>query len=82
MMSKEDVYHVEVDGLGLPLLQVGVDGGVVAVAVARRSLQALDPDLLLQGLDALPSKKNETVKLDSYNIKTDVGGASGRARAF
>ena len=50
-------YHVEVDRLGLPLLQVGVDGRVVTVTVAwRRSLKRFDPDLLLKGLNAFPVK--------------------------
>ena len=53
-------HHVDVDVLGLPLLEVGVDGRVVGVGVAaaRRSLQGLQADLLLQGLQAFPVAKN------------------------
>ncbi len=53
----EVTHHVEVDRCRFPFLQVGVDGGVVTVAVTRRTLERLDPDLLLKTLNALSVKK-------------------------
>ena len=49
-----DPSHVDIDGLGLPVLQVGVYGAVSAVAVAHGSLQHSHPVVLLNVLNFLP----------------------------